>query len=106
MPLQAGYFLWTARNSRSEAWQLDFEKESDMAIDPGIAVARRNTEEVQGRGNFDVFEELFAIDFVDHTLSLEPLPPTRRCSKPCRVLRSAFQDLHAEIHCKFLMATA
>ncbi len=25
-------------------------------------------EEVQGRGNFDVFEELFADDFVDHTL--------------------------------------
>ena len=31
------------------------------------AVVRRNTEEVQGRGNFDVFEELFADDFVDHT---------------------------------------
>ena len=31
------------------------------------AVVRRNTEEVQGKGNFDVFEELFADDFVDHT---------------------------------------
>jgi hypothetical protein len=31
------------------------------------AVVRRNTEEVQSRGNFDVFEELFADDFVDHT---------------------------------------
>ncbi|WP_421992221.1 hypothetical protein [Roseococcus sp.] len=31
------------------------------------AVVRRNTEEVQGRGNFDVFEELFADDFLDHT---------------------------------------
>src|SRR2546430_10778715 len=30
------------------------------------AVVRRNTE-VQGKGNFDVFEELFADDFVDHT---------------------------------------
>jgi hypothetical protein len=38
-----------------------------MTPDPGIAVVRRNTEEVQGRGNFEVFEELFAIDFVDHT---------------------------------------
>ena len=34
---------------------------------PGIAVVRRNTEEVQGRGNFEVFEQLFAADFVDHT---------------------------------------
>jgi len=31
------------------------------------AVVRRNTEEVQGKGNFEVFEELFADDFVDHT---------------------------------------
>jgi hypothetical protein len=31
------------------------------------AAVRRNTEEVQGKGNFDVFEGLFADDFVDHT---------------------------------------
>jgi hypothetical protein len=31
------------------------------------AVVRRNTEEVQGQGEFEVFEELFANDFVDHT---------------------------------------
>jgi hypothetical protein len=35
--------------------------------DAAKAVVRRNTEEVQSRGNFDVFEELFARDFVDHT---------------------------------------
>jgi hypothetical protein len=38
-----------------------------MSSDVAKAVVRRNTEEVQGRGNFDVFEELFADDFVDHT---------------------------------------
>jgi hypothetical protein len=38
-----------------------------MSSDAGIAVVRRNTEEVQSRGNFEVFEELFAADFVDHT---------------------------------------
>jgi len=31
------------------------------------AVVRRNTDEVQGGGNFKVFEELFADDFLDHT---------------------------------------
>jgi len=31
------------------------------------AVVRRNTEEVQGRGNFAVFEQLFADNFLDHT---------------------------------------
>jgi hypothetical protein len=30
-------------------------------------VVRRNTEEVQGGGNFEVFDELFADDFLDHT---------------------------------------
>src|SRR5262245_15135276 len=31
------------------------------------ALVRRNTEEVQGEGRFDVFDELFADDFTDHT---------------------------------------
>ncbi|WP_276824435.1 hypothetical protein [Mycolicibacterium mageritense] len=31
------------------------------------AVVRRNTEEVQGRGDFALFDQLFADDFVDHT---------------------------------------
>ena len=35
--------------------------------DAAKAVVRRNTEEVQGGGNFDVFEQLFADDFLDHT---------------------------------------
>ncbi len=33
--------------------------------DAAKAVVRRNTEEVQGKGRFEVFEELFADDFVD-----------------------------------------
>src|SRR6478752_1662266 len=31
------------------------------------AVVRRNTDEVQSGGNFEVFDELFADDFLDHT---------------------------------------
>ena len=33
--------------------------------DAAIAVVRRNTEEVQGKGNWRVFEGLFADEFVD-----------------------------------------
>jgi hypothetical protein len=45
---------------------------SNSAVgDAAIAVVRRNTEEVQGKGNWGLFEELFADDFVDHT----PQPP-------------------------------
>jgi hypothetical protein len=43
------------------------------SAEAGIAVVRRNTEEVQGRGNFEVFEELFADDFADHTPTPENL---------------------------------
>ena len=32
-----------------------------------IAVVRRNTEEVHGKGNFAVFDELFSDDFLDNT---------------------------------------
>src|ERR1700730_15145784 len=39
-------------------------------------VVRRNTDEVQGGGNFAVFEELFADDFLDHTPQPEPASPS------------------------------
>ncbi|HKF01486.1 MAG TPA: ester cyclase, partial [Candidatus Sulfotelmatobacter sp.] len=62
------------------------------------AIVRRNTEEVQGRGNFEVFEELFADDFIDHT----PQPGTTSDKAGVRklytYLRIAFPDFHAEIH--------
>ena len=38
-----------------------------MSVEDGIAVVRCNSEEVQSRGDFQVFEELFAADFVDHS---------------------------------------
>src|SRR2546423_890091 len=47
-----------------------------------IAVVRRNTEEVQGKGNWDLFEELFADDFLDHT----PQPGTTPDKDGVRVL--------------------
>jgi len=66
--------------------------------DAAIAVVRRNTEEVQGKGNWGLFEELFADDFVDHT----PQPGTTPDKDGVRVLykrlRTAFPDFRPEIH--------
>jgi len=45
-------------------------------------VVRRNTEEVQGQGDFALFDELFAEDFVDHT----PQPGTTPDKAGVRVL--------------------
>src|SRR4051794_24899721 len=62
------------------------------------AVVRRNTEQVQGQGDFVLFDELFADDFVDHT----PQPGTTADKAGVRVLynrlRDAFPDFRPEIH--------
>ncbi|MFD7232803.1 ester cyclase [Streptomyces sp. NPDC059881] len=67
--------------------------ESDIAI----AVVRRNTEEVQGKGDWDLFEELFTDEFVDHT----PQPGTTADKNGVRTLyqalRRGFPDFRADI---------
>jgi steroid delta-isomerase-like uncharacterized protein len=62
------------------------------------AVVRRNTEEVQGKGNFDVFEDLFADDFVDHTPQPNMNPDKAGARGLYRALREAFPDFYAVIH--------
>ena len=62
------------------------------------AVVRRNTEEVQSQGNFQVFEELFADDFIDHTPQPSTTPDKAGVRKLYTYLRAAFPDFHAEIH--------
>jgi steroid delta-isomerase-like uncharacterized protein len=66
--------------------------------DGAKAVVRRNTEEVQSRGNFDLFEELFADDFVDHTPQPNTTPDKDGVRKLYHALRGAFPDFHADIH--------
>ena len=62
------------------------------------AVVRRNTEEVQGQGRFDVFDQLFADDFVDHTPQPDMTPDKAGVRKLYTYIRAAFPDFHAEIH--------
>ena len=66
--------------------------------DAAKAVVRRNTEEVQGNGKFEVFEELFAEDFVDHTTQRGTTPDKADVRKLYTYMREAFPDFHAEIH--------
>jgi steroid delta-isomerase-like uncharacterized protein len=62
------------------------------------AVVRRNTEEVQGAGNFEAFEELFANDFLDHTPQPGRTPDKDGARQLYKILRTAFPDFHADIH--------
>src|SRR4029077_6865215 len=66
--------------------------------DAAKAVVRRNTEEVQSLGNFEVFEELFADDFVDHTPQPNTTPDKKGVRDLYHRLRAAFPDFHADIH--------
>ena len=69
-----------------------------MSTDAAKAVVRRNTEEVQNKGNFDVFEELFADDFIDHTPQPGTTPDKAGVRKLYSYIRAAFPDFDAEIH--------
>ena len=62
------------------------------------AVVRRNTEEVQGKGRFNVFEELFADDFVDRTPQPNMAADKAGVRKLYKAIREAFPDFHAVIH--------
>ncbi|WP_342251172.1 ester cyclase [Sphingomonas sp. OTU376] len=62
------------------------------------AVVRRNTEEVQGGGNFALFEELFSDDFVDHTPQPGGTPDKAGARALYHRLREAFPDFRPEIH--------
>ncbi|WP_433605650.1 ester cyclase [Prescottella agglutinans] len=62
------------------------------------AVVRRNAEEVQGGGDFAVFDELFADDYVDHTPQPGITPDKPGTWLLYQSLRAAFPDFHADIH--------
>jgi hypothetical protein len=61
-------------------------------------VVRRNTEEVQSGGNFEVFDELFADDFLDHTPQPGRTPDKEGARQLYKSLRAAFPDFYADIH--------
>jgi hypothetical protein len=61
-------------------------------------VVRRNTDEVQSKANFDLFEELIADDFVDHRPQPAGTPDKSGARKLYYTLRAAFPDFHAIIH--------
>jgi steroid delta-isomerase-like uncharacterized protein len=71
---------------------------SNSSSDAAKAVVRRNTEEVQGGGNFEVFDELFADDFLDHTPQPGRTPDKDGARQLYKLLRTAFPDFHADIH--------
>jgi steroid delta-isomerase-like uncharacterized protein len=62
------------------------------------AVVRRNTEEVQGGGDWQLYDQLFSDDFVDHTPQPGRTADKAGALELYKVLRAAFPDFHAEIH--------
>jgi steroid delta-isomerase-like uncharacterized protein len=68
-----------------------------MIEDAAKVLVRRNSEQVQGGGDFALFDEIFADDFVDHT----PQPGFSADKSGARQLyqglRAAFPDFKADI---------
>lgn len=62
------------------------------------AVVRRNTEQVQGQGDFALFDKLFSEDFVDHTPQPGTTPDKAGVLVLYKRLRDAFPDFRPEIH--------
>jgi steroid delta-isomerase-like uncharacterized protein len=58
----------------------------------------RHADEVQGRGDFDVFDQLFAGDFVDRTTPPGFTPGRDGARGLYHALRAAFPDFRAEVH--------
>jgi steroid delta-isomerase-like uncharacterized protein len=71
---------------------------SNSISEAAKTVVRRNTVEVQGGGNFELFEELFADDFIDHTPQPNMAADKAGVRALYRALRAAFPDFRAEIH--------
>src|ERR1700757_2826349 len=86
--------LWEPSAPDSE-WR---ETMSNSASSEAAKAIVRNTEEVQGKGSFDIFEELFADDFVDHTPQPAMTPDKAGARCLYKALRVAFPDFHAIIH--------
>jgi len=76
------------------------ERRNDMttATETAKAIVRLNTEEVQGKGDFDLFEEIFADDFIDHTPQPNMSPDKPGVRGLYRGIREAFPDFRAVIH--------
>jgi predicted ester cyclase len=70
---------------------------SSAVSDAAIAVVRRNTEVVQSTGDFELFEELFDDDFVDHTPQPGITPNKDGVRVLYRGLREGFPDFRADI---------
>src|SRR5262249_20900519 len=62
----------------------------DPISEAAKGIVRRNTEEVQGKGDFQVFDELFADDFVDHTTQPGTTPDKAGVRKLYTYLRERF----------------
>ena len=71
---------------------------SNPSADAAKAVVRRNTEEVQGKGNYALFDELFSDSFLDHTPQPGCTPDKAGALGLYKKLRTAFPDFHADIH--------
>jgi len=71
---------------------------ADAELEANKAVIRQMIERVQGGGDFEYFEKVFAADYIDHT-PFGGFPPDRNGTRSIyETFRQAFPDWHAVVH--------
>lgn len=71
------------------------QKAKEICID----LVKQNTMLVQGKGDFELFDKIFADNYVDHTPQKGGFAADKEGTKSLyKALRQAFPDFHAEIH--------
>lgn len=74
---------------------------SESPEESNSAASRRLYEEVFGRGNFDVANEIMAADAVSHGPGSPPLVGTDQIKRQAALLRAAFPDLKTTLEDQF-----
>jgi steroid delta-isomerase-like uncharacterized protein len=65
-----------------------------MSIEKNKAIARRYQDEVWGKGDLDLIDELLAVDFVDHSLPVGMDPSFAGAKRAVKGAHDAFPDGH------------
>ncbi|KFY49049.1 hypothetical protein V495_00789 [Pseudogymnoascus sp. VKM F-4514 (FW-929)] len=71
--------------------------QTSIESDAAIAIVRQNTEEIQSKGNFTIFDDLWSDDFIDHTPQPGTTPDKAGVLILYHALHEAFPDFHADI---------
>jgi steroid delta-isomerase-like uncharacterized protein len=93
-----GYYLTSLKTLCETGAGMPFGRAGSQGLAAGKIVARRLAEEVFSDGNMRTFDEIFAANYVNHTMPVPGIPGTKEGFKlVVAATRQAFPDVHVNI---------